>query len=217
MMGYIVPNMGYSKTKPGTPLRPARGIADTLFSKSRQRVLSVVFGNPARTFYANEIIRLAGVGTGAVQRELGSLAASGLVTVTRVGNQKHYQANAAAPVFASLSDIVLKTSGLGDVLRSALAAFGTDIHAAFVFGSIAKREDRSGSDVDLFVISDTLGYAQLFSGLEEASARLGRSVTPTVYSREELTRRIKSKNAFVARVLAQPKIWIVGGDDDLAT
>ena len=216
-MGYIVPNMGYSRSKARPPRRAATGIADTLFTKSRQRVLAVVFGNPARTFYANEIIRLAGVGTGAVQRELESLAASGLVIVTRVGNQKHYQANAASPVFASLSDLVLKTSGLADVLRAALAQFGTEIQASFVFGSIAKREDRSGSYVDLFVVSDTLGYAQLFSALEPAAARLGRSVTPTVYSTEELARRIKNKNAFVSRVLAQPKIWIIGGDDDLAT
>ena len=80
--------------------RPAsRGLADALFTKVQQRVLGVLFGNPRRSFYANEVIGLACSGTGAVQRELQRLEASGLVTVVRVGKQKHYQANAASAVF----------------------------------------------------------------------------------------------------------------------
>lgn len=190
-------------------------VADALFTKSRQRVLAVLFGNAGRSFYANEIIRLAGSGTGAVQRELASLASAGLVTVTRVGNQKHYQANANAPVFDSVRDIVLKTSGLADVLRAALAAIASDIHAAFVYGSVAKNEDSGESDIDVMVISDSLAYADLFALLESASKRLGRTVNPTLYSKAEFARRVHKKNAFVTRLLAQPKIWIVGGDDDL--
>lgn len=195
---------------------PFSSIADALFTKSRQRVLAVLFGNPGRTFYANEIIKLAGAGTGAVQRELTSLATSGLVAVTRVGNQKHFQANVESPVFDALRDLVLKTSGLGDVLRSALATFGTEIDAAFVYGSVAKHSDRRGSDIDLLVISDSIAYAQLFTALESATIRLGRTVNPTLYSGDEFSRRCRDRNAFIVRVLAQPKLWIVGGDDDLA-
>ena len=96
-------------------------MADALFAKVQQRVLGVLFGNPRRSFYANEVISLARSGTGAVQRELARLEASGLVTVTRVGKQKHYQANAGSPVFEELRAIVLKTSGQADVIRAALA------------------------------------------------------------------------------------------------
>lgn len=191
---------------------PPKGIADALFTTSRQRVLAILFGNPNRSFYANEIIRLAGAGTGAVQRELASLSNSELLTVTHIGNQKHFQANASAPVFNSLRDLVLKTSGLADVLRTALAAFGNSVHAAFVFGSVAKREDRSNSDIDLLVISDGLGYAELFAGLEDSAKRLGRAVNPTLFSQQEFARRVRDKQVFVRRVLAQPKIWIVGSD-----
>jgi predicted nucleotidyltransferase len=180
-------------------------------------VLAVLFGNPNRSFYANEIIALAGSGTGAVQRELARLESAGLVTVRRVGKQKHYQANPEAPVFAELRAVVLKTSGLGDVLRTALAPPSGDIRAAFVYGSVAKREDTATSDIDLMVISERLTYADLFAVLEEATGRLGRKVNPTVYAPAELARRIRQGNAFVRRVLAQPKIWLIGGERDLAS
>jgi predicted nucleotidyltransferase len=192
------------------------GLADALFAKVQQRVLGVLFGNPRRSFYANEVIGLARSGTGAVQRELARLETAGLVTVTRVGKQKHYQANAASPVFEELHTLVLKTSGLADLLRGALAPVAQSVRAAFVYGSIAKGEDTAASDVDLMVISDRLTYSDLFAALEDASGRLGRKVSPTIYSSKELSKRIKQDNAFVTRVLAQPKLWLIGADSDLA-
>lgn len=190
-------------------------VADALFTKSQQRVLSVIFGNPHRSFYANEIINIADVGTGAVQRELAKLEGAGLVVVHRVGKQKHYQANASAAVFEPLRELILKTSGLANVLHAALTPAAAEIRAAFVYGSIAKGEDSATSDVDLMVISESISYADLFALLEEASSHLGRTVNPTVYTPEELAKRVRQKNSFVTRVLAQPKIWLVGGDDDL--
>ena len=207
--------MGTKKRSAKTLPLPVSGIADALFTKVQQRVLAVLFGNPGRSFYANEVIALAGSGTGAVQRELARLEAAGLVTVTRVGRQKHYQANAAAPVFEELRGLVLKTSGLADVLRNALAPLAAQISAAFVYGSVAKRQDTAKSDIDLMVVSDSLTYADVFGALEPLSAKLGRAINPTVYSRRELARRRKEDNAFVTRVLAQPKVWIIGTEDDL--
>lgn len=203
--------------KPPQKLSATRrvAVADALFSKSQQRVFAILFGNPRRSFYANEIIDLANVGTGAVQRELRRLEGAELVTVKRVGKQKHYQANAAAAVFEPLRELVLKTSGLANVLLAALAPVAAEIRAAFVYGSIAKGEDSATSDVDLMVISESLAYADLFALLEDATSQLGRNVNPTVYSSAELTTRIRQKNSFVTRVLAQSKIWLIGGEDDL--
>ena len=199
--------------------RPVRstGIAGALFTKVQQRVLGVLFGNPGRSFYANEVISLADSGTGAVQRELARLEAAELVTVTRIGNQKHYQANAAAPVFEELYSLVLKTSGLADVLRDGLAPLAEKISTAFVYGSVAQGQDMSTSDIDLMVVSDTLTYADIFAALEATVGRLGRPVNPTVYSQAELDKRVKQKNAFIERVLAQPKLWVIGRESDLAT
>lgn len=216
-MGYIIPNMGDKIGANESASSSRKSVADALFPRSRQRVLAVLYGNVDRSFYANEIIRLAASGTGAVQRELASLASAGLVVVTRVGNQTHYQANASAPVFASVRDLILKTSGLSDVLRSALVTVAPVIRAAFVFGSVVSNKDRGDSDVDLMVISDDLAYADLFAVLEDASQRLGRTINPTLYSGAEFGHRVRNKNAFISRVLSKPKIWVIGGEDDLPT
>lgn len=214
--GFIIPNMGTKKRPAKTLPLPLSGIADALFTKVQQRVLAVLFGNPSRSFYANEVIALAGSGTGAVQRELARLEMAGLVTVTRLGNQKHYQANTATPVFEELRGLVLKTAGLVDVLRAALQPLAAQISAAFVYGSVAKRHDTAKSDIDLMVVSDSLSYPDLFTVLEEATNRLGRTVNPTVYSRQELKKRVRADNAFVKRVLAQPKLWVIGEEHGLA-
>lgn len=189
--------------------------ADALFPAVRQRVLAVLFGSPDRSFYANELIALARSGTGAVQRELASLLAAGLVTVRDQGNQKHYQANAASPVFAELRGLVLKTVGLADVLRAALAPLAGQITMAFVYGSVARREDTAASDVDVLIVSDALGYAEVFGALESAAQTLGRAINPTLYTRAELARRRAQDNAFVTRVLDQPRIWLMGDEEAL--
>jgi len=193
------------------------GLADALFSKVQQRVLGVIFGNPGRSYYATEIIRLAHSGSGAVQRELARLQASGLVTVTQVGKQKHYQANPDSPLFEELRGVSLKTFGLADVLRAALEPIATEIRAAFVYGSIAKGTDTAASDIDVLVISDTLGYADLFGALERASEQLGRKVAPTIYSTSEFQERLRMDNAFIRRVLAQAKVWLIGDEHVLAS
>lgn len=189
--------------------------ADALFPAVRQRVLAVLFGSPDRSFYANELIALARSGTGAVQRELASLLAAGLITVRDQGNQKHYQANAASPVFAELRGLVLKTVGLADVLRAALAPLGDQVAAAFVYGSVARQQDTAASDVDVLIVSDALGYAEVFGALEGAAQTLGRTINPTLYTRAELARRRAQDNAFVTRVLDQPRIWLMGDEEVL--
>ncbi|WP_231402363.1 nucleotidyltransferase domain-containing protein [Caenimonas aquaedulcis] len=190
-------------------------MADALFPRVRQRVLALLFGNPDRSFFSNEVVALVQSGTGAVQRELAGLSQAGLLTVTTRGNQKHYQADREAPVFAELRGLVLKTSGLVDVLRVALAPLASGISAAFVFGSIAKHEDTKSSDVDLLIVSDALGYADVFSALENAADIVGRKINPTLYTHADLAKRMKQASAFTTRVMKQPKMWVVGSEDAL--
>lgn len=211
-LGIFMPNMGMKSS--AAPRRT--GLADALFSGTRQRLIGLLFGQPSRSFYATELIGLAGIGSGAVQRELASLAQSGLVTVRAVGNQKHYQANPESPIFEELRGIAEKTVGLAEPLREALAPLAAQIHAAFVYGSIAKRTDTSASDVDLMLLSDQVSYADVFATLEQASIRLGRKVNPTILTSKEFYKRVKDEESFLTRVLAQPKVWIIGGESDLA-
>jgi len=190
-------------------------MADALFSTVQQRVLAYLFGQPERSFFATEVIKLAGGGSGAVQRELARLADSGLVTVTRVGTQKHYQANPKSPIFADLCAIAQKTVGLAEPLREALAPLEKDITAAFVFGSVAKRSDSAASDIDVLILSDRLEYADVFEALQSAEARLGRTVNPIVYTPANWRKKRTEDNAFVVRLAAQPKVFLIGTEEDL--
>lgn len=186
------------------------GLADALFTTTQQRVLGFLFGQPERSFYGSELIKLTRAGSGAVQRELKQLTDSGLLTTHQRGNQKHYQANPAAPIFEELCSIVRKTFGLAGPLREALEPVVDHIEAAFVFGSVAKKSDTALSDIDLMLISDDLSYGDLFLALDAVSARLGRTVNPTMLTRKELARKHRDGESFVKRVLAQPKLWIIG-------
>lgn len=151
-----------------------------------------------------------------MQRELAKLEQSGLVKVRRVGSQKHYQADPESPLFEELGSIVRKTVGLAEPLRRALRPLADQIIAAFVYGSVAKRRDTALSDVDLLVVSDRLTYADVYAALEPVRTELRREVNPTVYSRQDLVRKREKGNAFVKRVLEQPKVWIIGTERDLA-
>jgi predicted nucleotidyltransferase len=190
-------------------------LSDALFTTTQQRLLALLFGQSHRSFFANELIRLTGSGSGAVQRELKRLADSGLVISKRIGNQHHFQANQAAPIFQELTAIVQKTFGVAEPIRKALMPYEQAIHCAFIFGSVAKRSDTAESDIDLFVVSDSLTSADLINQLLQAEVQLLRQINTTIYTKEDLAKGLREKNAFLARVLEQPKIWVIGNEPDL--
>jgi len=210
--GMIMPILGMV-TKPRWAIR--RSLADALLTKTQQRVLGALFGQPDRSFYASELIRDTGTGSGAAQRELAKLEESGLIVARRIGHQKHYQANTASPLYSEVRSIVLKTVGLAEPLRDALKSVSSGIRAAFVYGSVAKATDQSASDIDLMIISDSLSYGDVFGALDRVTRALGREVNPTVYTAAEFSKRAKKKNAFVTRVIEQPKLWVIGSEHDL--
>ncbi len=208
----IIPNLGIIIPIMGTN---SISLSDALFTRVQQRVLGLLFVHSERSYYTNEIVNCVDLGTGVVQRELEKLTASGLLVMSKKGNQKHYQANQSNPVFSELKSIVLKTVGLGDVIRLALQPLASKIQVAFVYGSIAKGEETATSDIDLFVITNDLDYADLFAAITPVEEQLARPVNPTVYSRDEFKKKLKSGNSFVTRVLSQPKILLMGTEDDL--
>lgn len=189
--------------------------SNALFPQVRQKVLGLLFLQPDTSFHTNEIIRLTGSGTGAVQRELKKLTSAGLLTMQVVGRQKCYQANSASPLFSELRSMILKTFGLADLVREALAPVVKEIQIAFIYGSVAKQQDMSSSDIDLMLISNTLSYAEIFPLLESCQAQLGRDLNPTFYSEKEWLQKRKNKNNFIMQVLKQPKLFLIGTEDEL--
>lgn len=190
-------------------------LGDALFSKTQQKVLGLLFGRPDETYYLNQIVRLADVGKGTIKRELEKMQAAGLVTVSRIGNQNHYQPNPQCPIYEELLGIVRKTFGVVDVLKSALASLIDQVDYAFVYGSVAKGSATAKSDIDLMVISDSVVYVDLMTVLSDAEQALGRPINPSVYAMEEFQKKWKEGNAFVSRVMEQPKLWIKGDEGDI--
>jgi len=191
-------------------------LASALFTPVQQRVLALLFGQPERRFGSGEIIRQADSGTGATHRQLQRLAQAGLVVTTRLGNQKLYQANAQSPIFAELHGLVIKTVAVVEPLRHGLRPLADRIVAAFVFGSVAKQSDRSDSDLDLLVVSDDLGYPEVYQALQAVERQLARTINPTVMTRTDWRRKSRGPDSFVKRIAAQPKLFVVGSEDALA-
>lgn len=207
-MGIFLPEMGRLPAPPS-------GLAGALFTSVQQRVLGLLFGQPDRRFQSAELIRLAQSGTGAVHRQLSRLAEAGLVTVTRAGNQKYYQANQDSPVFHELHGLIVKTVGVAEPLRRALAKHSRRIRAAFVYGSVAKGTDRGGSDIDLLVVSEKLRYQEVYEALQPAEAVLGRTINPTVVTPADWRGKRSRQDSFAARISGQPRVFLIGSDRDL--
>jgi hypothetical protein len=188
-------------------------VADALFTATQKRVLSLLFGQPDRSFFTRELIDLAGGGRGAVQRELARLQESGLIVQTTLGNQKHYQANAHAPIFDELRGIVAKMLGPADLLRAALAPLADDVQLALLYGSAARRSDSAMSDLDVLLVSDTLTLEQVYAALAPAEKQLGRPVSPTQYTQAEFRKRLAGRNPFLTKLLAGDTIGLIGDKD----
>ncbi len=193
-------------------VRPG-GLADALFTTTQQRVFGLLFGQPERSFFATEMIALTGSGSGAVQRELRRLVASGLVTVTRIGNQKHYQANPASPIFEELRSLVIKTVGLADPIRLALATLADRIRLALLYGSVAKGSDTASSDIDLLVVADELTLEELYAALARAETSLDRKINPTLYTPKEFAKRRTAGHPFLTKVLEGEHVVLIGDRD----
>ena len=206
-----MPNMGIEMPNTGSTL----GLADALFTSTQQRVLGLLFGQPERAFGVTELIALAGAGSGGVQRELKRLVSSGLVSVQSVGGRKQYQANRAAPVFEELRALVDKTVGVVEQTRTALASARDQLRLAILDGAVAAGRATAGSDVDLLLVSDTLTLEEVFALLEPLERRLGRRVSPTLYTRAELERRLTAEHPFLTKVLARDHVVLLGDLDEL--
>lgn len=185
-------------------------LSEALFTATQQKVLGLLFGKPDRSFYANEIARWAQVGKGSLMRELGRLQRAGILIMTRLGNQTHYQANPDCPIYAELLGITRKTFGIAEPLIDALQPFAEQLAWAFVYGSIAKNQANASSDIDLMLIGEGLHYSEVMERLLPLEEHLSRTLNPTLYTPEDWAAKLAAENSFVMRVAQQDKINLMG-------
>jgi predicted nucleotidyltransferase len=189
--------------------------SDALFSKVQQRVLALLFTHTERSFYVSEIVRNVGSGVGAVERELSKLERSGLASIERIGNQKHYRANQAAPIFQELRGLIAKTVGLAATTKKSFEPYADAIKSAFVYGSVATGTDTAHSDIDLMVIGDDLNYSDLYTAAQDVERKLRRKVHPLFLSPEEWRRKTTDEGSVFSKISNSPKIFIIGSEKDL--
>ena len=185
-----------------------------LFGRTRQAVLGLLYTHDAEALYLRQIVRAVLLGQGSVQRELAHLTAAGLLTRTQRGNQVYYQANRGSPVFAELKSLIIKTVGVGDVLRAALEGFSDRLQVAFLYGSLASGVDTMISDVDLLVVG-RVTFGEVAEAVGVVQERLRREVNPSVYSAAEFRKKVLAGHHFLTDVLKGPKIFLIGGELEL--
>jgi len=188
-------------------------LGDLIFGQTRGRILALLYGHPDRTFFVRQISRHAGTSPGAVQRELETLSQLGLIGRSASGRQVYYQANRAHPVYAELHSLIAKTVGVFHLLGSALAPLAKRIRLAFVYGSMARRNENAESDVDLMIVGDVT-LDEVLAQLAPVEREIGREINPTVYSTEEFRTRLEVGNHFLQSVLRGEKVILLGDLDE---
>ena len=207
-MGTIVPRMGSKPTR----IAP---LGTALFPNTRQAVLRLLFGHVDQRFYQRQIIRSLRLGSGAVQRELDQLAGSGILTRTVEGRQTYFQANRQCPVFEELTGLVRKTFGVAQALQDGLARLGDRVQLAFIYGSLAAGSETAPSDIDVMVVGEEISLHEVVSVLSTAQRELRREVNPSVYRTEEFCRKLAGGHHFLSNVIAGPKIFLIGDENEL--
>lgn len=189
-------------------------LGNALFTSTQQKVLGLLYAQPDKSFYLKEILRLTGMGVATIKRELDRMLAAGILNMTRIGNQHHYQANSECPIYLELIGIVKKTIGLTDVLSLTLSSLTAQITWAFVFGSVASGKETSASDIDLMIIGD-VRFADVVNVLYSVQEKLGREINPKIYTQKEWTQMLNNNDAFIKEVLAKSRMNIMGKGNEL--
>ena len=205
--GTIVPEMSTAPYK--------EDISQTLFGKTRRAVLSLLYSHVDEAFYLRQIVRVAGVGLGAVQRELKLLSDAGIIQRIVRGRQVYYQANPQCPVFGELKALVIKTVGIAAIVQAALAPLADRIRIAGIYGSIARSEEHRGSDVDLLVVGKVT-FAEIVSVLDQAQKTINREINPTVYPVDEFQSKLSAGHHFLSTIVEKPMFFLFGDKRELA-
>jgi predicted nucleotidyltransferase len=193
-----------------------KNTAQALFPSIRQGVLGVVFREPSRWWYLSELAGALGSSPSCLQRELESLASTGILERRRDGRRAYYRAHEKSAVFDELRGIVRKTMGVPSEIDSALQPLARRIELALIYGSVASGTDRADSDVDVLVVADDMTLEEIYKRLATAERRLGRKVTPTLYTVDEFRRARTARKAFLEKVLSRDRIVLIGSEDAIS-
>jgi len=188
---------------------------ELMFGAYRRQLLAALLLRPDEKFHVRELGRMTGIPVGSIHRELKAMAESGLLLRERIGNQVFYQANQACAIYSELAAIFRKTVGLASLLRDALEPLAGDIEVSLIFGSMASGRQTQFSDVDVLVLGDVT-LTDIVKRLSPVGTTLGREINPVVMPVDKFFTMAGKKNRFAMRVLDEPKIFVIGGENEFA-
>lgn len=186
-------------------------LSQILSSKTKAGIFQVLFGTELNELHSREIMRRAGMNLAAVQQELKRLESLDLIVRRKDGNRVYFKANQEHPLFRDLHHLTLKTTGIVPLLRDALTPEADQIDYAFIFGSIARSEEKAHSDVDLMVIGQ-LGLRKITGLVGPLADTLGREINPHAQTVEEFQKRILDGEPFARTIATSEKLFIVGDE-----
>jgi predicted nucleotidyltransferase len=194
--------------------KPSTDLGTLFFGAYRRQVLALLLLHPDESFHTRELARITNTQPGTLRRELAQLVEAGVLSREKLGNLVRYKADPACPIYDELRGIFKKTAGVADVLRKALAPLSSKISVAFVYGSIASGVERRTSDIDVMIVG-TASFEEVVQALHPCQEQLRREINPNIYGPADFKKKTRIKDSFVSRVLEEPKIFILGEENDL--
>ena len=194
--------------------KPIADLGTLFFGAYRRQVLASLLLHPDESFHLRELARMTNTQPGTLRRELAQLAEAGVLSQERIANLVRYRANADCPIYDELRGILKKTAGVVDVLRDSLAPLADKIAVAFVYGSVASGAERRTSDIDVMVVG-TVSFEEVVRVLHRSQKSLRREINPNIYGPAEFRKKMKEKGSFLARILKEPKLFVIGKENDI--
>lgn len=187
---------------------------DSLLSSSKQAILGAAYGNPEKWWYLSELAENAGKTPSSLQRELSIFATNGILKTMRDGGRIYYRANVDSALFSAIKALTEVALGITSSIESALEDLTLKIDIAFIYGSVAKNEDSVNSDIDIMFIGN-ITLSELVKVFKPLERKFGREINARCYSKKEFSVKLSTGNHFLKTILSEPKIFLVGNEDDL--
>jgi len=182
-------------------------------SGTKRAILKQFFLNPDKKYYIRQLATIINISVGTVHRELVGLEKSDILKSEHIANLRFFYINKKNPLFTELKQIIFKTEGIKGRMEMELSRI-EGIKASFIYGSFAKGEEKGNSDIDLFLVGN-INEDKLIPRISNLEGEFNREINYTIYTKEEFKKEIENKNSFILEVLKEPKIFLVGGKDEL--
>jgi len=182
-------------------------------TKNIAELLKLFLTNPDHSFYMQEIGRILGKKPGYFQRTINNMEEEGILISEYKANARYFRANKSFPLYEEFKSIVFKTIGITGTLKEALKKI-KGAETVFIYGSFAKSEENSESDIDLFIIGniDEDGLVRQINKIEKT---LKREINYTVYTENEFKKKKRSRDSFILDLLENPKVFLIGDENAL--